>query len=858
MKKIIIVLIALLSISRHLVAQDSYGQDFWLAVPQNYGGGGTIELYVTAQTAASVTVTCAGISFTTTVPVAANTLATIALPYNVQIGSGGSSNLGVHITATADVTVYLMNQQTYTTDAHLALPVDALGLDYYLMTYVPGFAPSSITVVATQNNTTINVNPTVANSPGIPVGINTSVVLNQGDVYTVRSSVTSGQTGDLTGSHIFADKPIAVIGASECAQVPYGTPYCDYIVEQMTPTSAWGKNFVTVPLGGRTSGDVFRFLSNASGTQVSVDGSVVATIGVGQFYETVLASGTYHRIASNNPILVGQFAKGSTSDGTVSDPFFALVPPDDQFIVNYIISSGTPNVFNNYVNIISPNSNLTNVQVDGSTVSAGLWNAITGTSFSGAIVGPFTNGIHTVTSILPIGVMAYGWGDDDSYGYLGGQSFSPVATVSQMSLNLTATTAYQAQQQCFVATVLDQNNNPVPGVLVNFTVAGVTNTAGFGNTNAQGQVTLCYTTCLPGQDVFTATIAGLSSSVNVTVLPTTLGITPTAINATTGVQACAKATVLDGNNNPVQNAVVTFTVSGVNNVAAQNVLTNASGQALLCYTPAASGNDIVYVTSGCALGAPVNVNVTVSSSTGCQLNTSISTTGVRNPLWAAAGANDVNAYYNGLSMAKGFQASVSGGVPPYNYTWSTTSGIFLQYASNPKKGGLYYPTTSCWVKVTITDNGGNACKDSVWVPFVDYTCPPQPGMLWWYQLCNVQTSTTVCVKGTGVMTALVQTGNYVLGPCTPKADFENQAAAFSVYPNPTTGTVILELPVSKEGHGEIAVLDANGGILYRETTYIQEGVFYHTLDLSALPNGLYLVRVATINDLLIEKVQLIR
>src|SRR5690606_32176951 len=147
-----------------------------------------------------------------------------------------------------------------------------------------------------------------------------------------------------------SNKPIAVFGSNDCVNVPNGAPYCDFIIEQMTPTTSWGKNFVTVPLAARTAGDIFRILSGTAGTTVNIDGALVATLAAGEFYETSLASGTYHRINTNNPVLVGQFAKGGTVDGTVSDPFFALVSPDDQFITNYIISSGTPIVATNYVN----------------------------------------------------------------------------------------------------------------------------------------------------------------------------------------------------------------------------------------------------------------------------------------------------------------------------------------------------------------------------------------------------------------------------------------------------------------------------------------------------------------------------
>jgi hypothetical protein len=863
MKKLIILLLALLVLRPNVSAQDSYGQDFWLAVPQNYVGGGTIELYVTAQSAASVTVDIPSIPFSTTVPVAANTLTTISLPSSVQISVSGTSNKSVHVTSTTDVTVYLMNQQNQTTDAHLALPVDAIGSDYYLMTYTPGFAPTTITVVATQNNTTVNINPKVNNSAGLTAGVSTAVVLNQGQVYTVRSSASSGTTGDLTGSYINADKPIAVFGASECAQVPNGVPYCDYLVEQMTPTSSWGKNFVTVPLGARTSGDVFRILSNTAGNAINIDGALVATLGVGQFFETTLASGTYHRINTTNPVLVGQFAKGSTSDGTVSDPFFALVPPDDQFIVNYIISSGTPNIFNNYVNIISPNSNLSNVQLDGVTVGAGLWNAIAGTSFSGAVVGPFTNGVHTVTSVLPIGVMAYGWGSDDSYGYLGGQSFSPVATVSQFSLNLSQTTAIQAQQKCVIATVLDQNNNPVVGVLVNFTVSGANaGAAGFGTTNAQGEVTLCYNVCQSGQDILTATIAGLTDDITINVAPSSLTVNPGVVNASAGVQSCVTATVLDGSNVPVPGAIVNFTVAGTNAAALVSIATNAQGEAQFCYTPASSGNDVINVSAGCTGGNTATVNVAVGGGGPCPPGPTITlTSGGLNALWVNAGANAPNTFYYGVTNALRINATIVGGVGPYTYAWTSTGGpgTLMPRATYPLTSiDLFEPTGPVTVTLTITDANNCSYSGSINMAWSDvFYCNhlTQKPYTWYLYMC--QGGNTVCVSWASARTML-RNNTGTLGPCTPKTDLVTTGTSFSVYPNPSSGLFTLEMPIVANTSGTVTVMDVNGRALYAETLNMQEGILYHSFDLGALPNGIYVVRVATENEFATERIQIIR
>jgi len=60
-------------------------------------------------------------------------------------------------------------------------------------------------------------------------------------------------------------------------------------------------------------------------------------------------------------------------------------------------------------------------------------------------------------------------------------------------------------QHTVTATVEDMNGNPVPNVIVRFTVTGSVNTSGMCTTNTSGQCTFTYTgPALPGADVITA------------------------------------------------------------------------------------------------------------------------------------------------------------------------------------------------------------------------------------------------------------------------------------------------------------------------------------------------------------------
>ncbi|WP_373511292.1 Ig-like domain-containing protein, partial [Persicitalea sp.] len=172
---------------------------------------------------------------------------------------------------------------------------------------------------------------------------------------------------------------------------------------------------------------------------------------------------------------------------------------------------------NNYVNVVAPNAAVGTIQLDGTTIPAGSFTAIGSTGFSGAAVS-VSIGTHNLTgSGLPFGVTVYGFNNVDSYGYLGGASFAPIATVSSIVLSPKNSTAMVGTEKCVTALVKDQNGNPVNGVRVDFTITGVNSaSSGFANTNASGIATFCYTGANAGTDNLVAAIGTLSDNGSIT------------------------------------------------------------------------------------------------------------------------------------------------------------------------------------------------------------------------------------------------------------------------------------------------------------------------------------------------------
>lgn len=489
---------------------DSRGTEFWLMFPSNLGSA-SLSLFIAGETATTGTVEIPGLSFFTTFSVTPGMVTTVSLPASaVMTGTDAIEARGVHLTAGAEVSVYGLNRLQFTTDAYLGLPVDIAGTDYVVLA-VPNVNivnGTQLGVVATQNDTVVTITPKVTTGSR-PAGVPYNLTLDAGEAYQLRN--TGSAPADVTGTSVTSDKPIAVFGGHQCANIPNGSTFaCDHVVEQLPPTSAWGRNFVTVPLATRVGGDTFRFVAAHDDTQLSVNGAVVATLDRGQVHQRNING--MSTVVSSEPILMAQHSNGSTYDGVTSDPFMMVIPPHEQFLPSYTVLTPTSGFPINFINVAAPAAAVGAITLDGSPIAASHFSPIGASGFFGAQL-TVSVGSHNLAGPLPFGTFVYGFGSFDSYGYPGGMSLSPVAIATSLTLTPETGAGLVGTQHCVTATVLDQNGEPVAEVRVDFAVTGAHTTAGFDSTDATGQATYCYVGSNGGLDSIVGSLSNLSDTV---------------------------------------------------------------------------------------------------------------------------------------------------------------------------------------------------------------------------------------------------------------------------------------------------------------------------------------------------------
>jgi hypothetical protein len=410
------------------------GTDFWLTFPGNYPEGPDTPLRLTlcivGPQGVTGTVSIPGLRFSTGFTLPAGMAVQVVLPDAASLGEVVDvvQNKGIHVEASEPVAVYGMNRIPYSSDGFLGLPVGVVGREYIVAGYPNVFSEASalngtqFAIVATDDDTLVTIIPS-RDVLGHPKGEPYVVPLKQGQTYQLRHPEDA--TADLTGTEIVSDKPVAVFAGHQCANIDSPSKmFCDHLVEQLLPVPAWSRNFHAVPLATRSNGDVLRIVGSKPNTSIFLNGVAAGTVDRGAVRTFSLTAAT--RIDASQPVFVAQFARSSDHDGVEdADPFMVTVPPMRFYTRDHMICTGPSAFSTHWVNLVVPGAAAGSITLDGQAVPAAAFTPIGATGFSSARI-QVTPGAHALSGAQPFGVIVYGFGPYEGYGWPGGMYFGDI------------------------------------------------------------------------------------------------------------------------------------------------------------------------------------------------------------------------------------------------------------------------------------------------------------------------------------------------------------------------------------------------------------------------------------------------
>jgi hypothetical protein len=346
----------------------------------------------------------------------------LELPASVMLeGNRAKESKAVSVVADADVAVQVSsyhresaNHQIVSADGYVALP-GAVG-SHYTVNTISSTSGQSGFAVANAGTVAANVSVTVSDAVGtLTPGQSDPQLLNPGQ--TIQYLSATG--GDLIGSTITGDQPLAVIAFHSFATIPDGVQSGSFLMEQLAPDASLGMAYIVAVPSTRTRSTVRLVAVGSSNTTVTTTPDQgVPTLAQGDSVEFVIDTAT--TISANQPISVMQFSHGEQDDNVASSaPFMLQVPSTGQFGSSYrfVAPDDTTNIGKVFATVLIPTADVSTVELNGVPVDPLSFTITAGSYSIGALSIDARDNVLETTG-TGMGAVMYGYGDTpaDSFG----------------------------------------------------------------------------------------------------------------------------------------------------------------------------------------------------------------------------------------------------------------------------------------------------------------------------------------------------------------------------------------------------------------------------------------------------------
>lgn len=469
MKKRFALLSFLLFIGVFVFAQNStQGKEFWFSFMHNgfkYNNPHNspwveTQVMISAKRACSGAIVNPRTSWSQAFTVDSASVVVLPIPetqgYN-ENNEGIPSDLGLLLTATDTVSVFIANCANNSFDASFVLPVESLGSSYIVQcdrqSHTMGsvffnyrdMETSAFLIVATEDNTVIVINPSTATIDGHESVIDYSVTLDRGQTYFMRTKYSQNPGAnpftDFSGTRIKArdGKRIAVFNGNTLTTIPdqstspmgYSHSY-DHIFEQALPVEAWGKRFAVTGSFGRTR-DQVRVTAEFGNTVVWCNGVQKTRLNRGESYTFWL----YDSVSGNHTFEGGSCFIETSKPSTVylyhttyrdpeetsqetGDPSMVWIPPIEQKINEITFCTfnhDNATIDNHYVNIVVDSESVHEVFLDGILLDANDFQPLIGNQNLSYSRVEISHGIHHLSCERGLIAHVYGFGYAKGYAY---------------------------------------------------------------------------------------------------------------------------------------------------------------------------------------------------------------------------------------------------------------------------------------------------------------------------------------------------------------------------------------------------------------------------------------------------------
>ncbi len=396
----------------------------------------------------------------------ANTATTLLVPSRMEVRADEIvSDSVVEVASDVPISVYAMSSQPFSSDSYAVIPVSNWGTEYTVLSMAnDGYGvgndsnfvmlpeeirQSEFMIIAAADNTIAEFNPTYQTQRGAVAGQWQSVKLNKGQCYLVKAAPIKPLSGDLTGSRVRANQPIAVISGHARSAVPQAlvnvTDSKDHLAEWLIPDRTLSNEYISVPFYTDARipvGDVIRIVATQPQTSLLIyteREDLTYTLKNAGDIQTLKGVDSPCWIRSTKPVSVGQYMLTGWAGGSISyDPSLVIVPPANKFVSRAVfqVPNNIPEPFwasqfqQHYVNILCDSMARYSMKLDGVNIGKNiapelLLNKFRSSPYFWARVA-VSPGKHELScDTFGFSGTLYGMGNTDSYAHTLGFSMLP-------------------------------------------------------------------------------------------------------------------------------------------------------------------------------------------------------------------------------------------------------------------------------------------------------------------------------------------------------------------------------------------------------------------------------------------------
>ena len=379
--------------------------------------------------------------------VAPNDVKSLALSVELEASLHTHTYKGIHLKLNNSNVAVLGQNLVYrsTVDTFLIMPHSKLCVTEYVyfgISVSDGLNTnrSVVIIVGNENDTTVMLTVTQVTDINVD-GFNVELPPYREYQLEIRAlqTVYIASYNDLSGTKIVTDKPVSVFSGHECAKLQSNVKSCDHLIEQMPPTTLWGKEHYTMPLASHPYS--IKILAAHDSTNVDIYCKNAAVkqeyLNEGKYFSLTLKMEQYCAVYSNKEVLIVQFSHGDHTYNHNGSAVMMVIPALRQYFSIFDVSTIHAPNFVNHINIIVT-AHCFHPEVMYMVTAEGLHQSLEEQTW----VPIRVNGrakmyttkmnvskgmvkiIHTMPGAL-MTVVAYGFTEDKGYGHVGwNQKFS--------------------------------------------------------------------------------------------------------------------------------------------------------------------------------------------------------------------------------------------------------------------------------------------------------------------------------------------------------------------------------------------------------------------------------------------------